>query len=273
MSVRAVLVVSVAWVALKVALVEANELDRATLFYASFDQSANAESAKGDQRIYSAESLARKETVSGLVGDAVTWQRSGGRRGGALRFAKKTERLVFFKGGKNIPYRNSNFGGTVSLWMKLDPKKDLPKGYVDPLQITDKKWNDASFFVDFDQGSDRDFRLGAFSDLDFWNPDERKFDDIPVSERPMVTVKAPPFNRDKWTHIAFTWQGFNADRSGKAALFVDGKHRGNIEGKQRFSWNPDDVVVMLGINYVGLIDELTIFNRALSAEEIKTLAD
>ena len=84
---------------------------------------------------------------------------SGGRIGGALHFHKKSPKLVFFQGGNNIPWAKSDFEGTVSLWLRLNPTEDLPEGYVDPLQITDKKWNDAAFFVDFTKESPRQFRL------------------------------------------------------------------------------------------------------------------
>ena len=243
-------------------------------FHATFDRSADAEKAAGDANIYTASSLDRKQVVAGLhAGDAVEWKASGGRKGGALLFKSKTEKLVFFKGEGNVAYRDSRFAGTVSFWMKLSPREDLPKGaFVDPLQITDKKWNDASFFVDFDKEDARDFRLGVFSDYAFWNPTDRKFDDIPLKERPMVFVKDPPFDREKWTHVAFTWSNFNSKDPGTATLYLNAKAQGTLPNKQRFTWDPKSTVIMLGINYVGWLDELLIFDRALSAEQIEKLA-
>lgn len=247
------------------------QLGHSLLFHASFDKSANADVAQGDGNIYTADSLKREKIRIGLHGDGVEWDKSKGRIGGALHFTKKSPQLVFFKGNNNVPFANSDFEGTVSMWMRLSPSKDLPQGYVDPLQITDKQWNDASFFVDFDQAEERDFRLGVFSDYKFWNPTNRKFDDIPIKERPMVFVKKPPFERDKWTHVAFTWKQFNTDKQGKAVLYIDGKDQGTINGRQRITWNPEEVVIMLGINYVGWIDDLAIFKNALSADEVQLL--
>ena len=244
----------------------------ARIFHASFDQSADADLAKGDAKIKTADSLKREKVQSGISTDAVRWTKSGGRVGGALEFVRKCDELVFFKGGKNVPFRKTHFAGTVSLWMKLNPKQDLPKGYVDPLQITDKKWNDASFFVDFDQEASRDFRLGVFSDFAFWNPKKRNFDDIPAEERPMVTVKTPPFSREDWTHVVFTWERFNdGDEQAVAMLYLNGRLQGEIKGKQRFTWQPEDAVIMLGINYVGWMDEISIYDRALTAKEVGTL--
>lgn len=242
------------------------------LFHASFDRSPNAEFAKGDAHIYTAPNLKRESARRGLHGPGAIWSKTEGKTGGALRFTKKQEQLVFFRGGANVPKVKQGFQGSVSLWMRLTPTKDLPKGYVDPLQITNKKWNDASFFLDFDQAETRDFRLGVFSDFRFWNPDNRNFDDIPAKERPMVFVKQPPFRRDRWTHVAFVWRQFNQDDPGRATLFLDGKPIGTLNRKQHFSWTAEDVVIMVGINYVGWIDELMIFDRPLSNQEILGLA-
>ena len=247
------------------------ELQKSIVFRASFDKDTSAEIGGGDKQIYTAESLERKESKAGLQTKAVRWERTDGPRAGALHFTTATKELIYFKGLKNLPYREKNFQGSVSFWMKLSPKEDLPKGYVDPLQITDKKWNDSSFFVDFDQTEERPFRLGVFSDYKFWNPTDRKFDDIPMKERPMVPVTKWPFDRKRWTHVAFTWKGFNTDKPASATLFLDGKSQGSLSTKQQFSWSPDKTVIMLGINYVGWLDDLVIFDRALAEPEVKIL--
>ena len=36
-------------------------------------------------------------------------------------------------------------------------------------------------------------------------------------------------------------------------------------------WDPSKALVMLGLNYIGLFDELAIFNRALADQEVRTL--
>ncbi|MEO1993827.1 MAG: LamG domain-containing protein, partial [Planctomycetaceae bacterium] len=203
---------------------------------------------------------------------AVQLMAQDGRFGGALSFSKKSPKLVFYQGARNVAYAADRFQGTIAFWMRLDPESDLPPGYVDPLQITDKKWNDASFFVDFTKDNPRQFRLGVFSDYKFWNPNDRKWDAIPVADRPMVHVKKLPFTKQTWTHVAFTYDGFNRTAgAGTATLYLNGKPQGKISGKQRFTWSPDKVVMMLGINYVGGLDDLAVFDRSLSPEEIGRL--
>lgn len=233
------------------------------LFRATFDHGPDADVAAGDKSIYTSPTLERKTSKRGLQGGNVQWQSTGGKHGGVLYFAKPTKQLTYFRGGKNVPYQAKDFRGSVSLWMRLSPREDLPDGYVDPLQITDKKWNDASFFVDFDQEKSRDFRLGAFANYKSWNPSDRKFDEIPVKERPMVVVEKWPFARDRWTHVAFSWSKLNADDEGVVTLYIDGKKQGDIQGSYVFSWQPEDVVIMLGINYIGWIDDLILFDRPM----------
>ncbi len=249
---------------------EPSSLADALLFHASFDESADADFAKGDARVYTAESLKREKTRPGLHSDAVTLDRQQGRYGGSLSFTRKNSQAVFFKGAGNLPTAIQGFGGSYSFWLRLTPDEDLPPGYVDPLQITDKAWNDASFFVDFTKNVPRKFRLGVFSNYAFWNPRDRKWDDIPDDERPFVTVKSPPFSREQWTHVGITFRDFNRpDRDGVATLYLNGESQGDLPGKQQFTWSEDRLAILLGIYFVGQFDDLSVFDRALSASEMK----
>ncbi len=242
----------------------------ALLFHASFDGSADADLAKGDARIYTAQSLKREDVQAGLHSSAVSLNRTQGRYGGSLSFTKKSDQIVFFKGDGNLPQTMQDFHGTYSFWLRLTPEEDLPPGYVDPLQITDKKWNDASFFVDFTKEVPRKFRLGVFSDYKFWNPQDLKWDDIPDRERPLVTVDKPPFSREKWTYVGITFREFNGEnQESVASLYLNGISQGDVRRKQRFTWSKDRLAIMLGINYVGQFDDFAIFDRALTAAEMK----
>ncbi len=240
-------------------------------FYASFDKSADADVARGDRRIYTASDLKRTQVEAGLQTGEVRLVEQG-KWGGCLQFGRKTEQVVFYRGQDNLPYQADSFSGTVSLWMSLAPDQDLEPGYVDPLQITDKAWNNAAFFIDFSKDEKpRHFRLGVFSDYAFWNPTNRDWNAIPVAERPMVTVEQPPFRRETWTHVAFTYHNFNTDQPAEAVLYLDGKSQGQLTSKQHFTWDPAQVAMFLGIYYTGRMDDLAVFDRALTPDEIQQL--
>ncbi len=247
-------------------------LAEALLLHASFDDSPNAEVASGDSSIYTATSLKRDKVRAGLHSPGVRLDPRSGRYGGALAFTKKVEEIIYFTGKDNLPSTDGPFSGSILFWMRLSPATDLPPGYVDPIQITDKNWNDASLFVDFTKDLPRKFRLGVFSDYQFWNPQDREWDAIPPQERPLVTVDEPPFSRDRWTHVAITLRDMNAEqKSGLATLYLDGKPQGSLRGKQQITWGDDRLAIMLGIYYVGRLDDLAVFNKALSEQEIQRI--
>jgi hypothetical protein len=245
----------------------------ALTLHASFDTGPDADLARGDNRIHTGEMLG-KNGKPGLLSGNVAIARGKGRRGDALEFKKKEGLCVYYRAGKNVTYRKEGWSGTVSLWLSLDPDRDLEPGFCDPVQITERAWNDGAFFVDFTKDdSPRHFRLGAFADRKVWDPTAREWDSVPVAERPMVEVAKPPFARGKWTHVAWTFTGFNTGKDGGVARFyLDGKFQGELRGRrQTFTWDPEKAVIMLGLSYIGLMDELNIFERALDDAEIQQL--
>jgi hypothetical protein len=57
-----------------------------------------------------------------------------------------------------------------------------------------------------------------------------------------------------------------------ARLYLDGKARGELSPRrQSFTWDPEQNAIALGLSYIGLLDELSIFDRALSGDEVGTL--
>ena len=116
-----------------------------------------------------------RDTARPGLPEGVEIARGKGRHGDALWFRKKSSSAVFFRAAENMPYRKSDWSGTISFWLSLDPDKDLEPGYTDPLQITERAWNDAAIWVDFSDKDPRHLRLGAFADLKVWNPSEQGF--------------------------------------------------------------------------------------------------
>ncbi len=245
---------------------------QAMILHASFDDATDLNLFGTDGRIFTADSTRRENPKPGNLIEAVSIAKGQGRYGDALAFHQKTDQVLFYQGSE-CGYRPQNWSGSVSLWMRLDPDRDLQPGYCDPIQITQRGWNDAAFFVDFDKDLPRDFRLGVFPDFGSWNPQDTPWDEIPTAERPMVTVKRPPFTADAWTHVCFTWENVNADdnRPATATLYLNGMKQGAVQRPLRFSWDPQQVGIMLGLSYIGLMDDLMIFNKALTAEQVASL--
>lgn len=225
--------------------------------------------------MFTADSMNKRDSAQpGLHGGAATvLVPNGGRFGGALRFNQKQAPVVFYRAASNLPYSTNRWSGTVSFWLLADPAGELAEGFADPIQITPRAWNDAAFFVEFEKRQTIPFRLGVYADFATWNPQNRKWEQIPANEKPLLTVPQPPFAKGKWTHVAFTFENFNTGRNdGLARLYLDGVPQGALENRtQTFTWDISKTAVMLGLSYIGSFDDLAIFDRALTPTEIAAL--
>jgi hypothetical protein len=90
------------------------------------------------------------------------------------------------------------------------------------------------------------------------------------AERPMVKLDHVPFSRTKWTHVVFTFDHLNTGKSGIGKLYIDGKLQKTLQGWDlTLGWEADKVQIVLAAAYVGRMDDLAVFNRALSDTEVK----
>lgn len=245
----------------------------ALLLYASFDNGIDADIAAGDKRLFTAPSYKEQDSAKpGLAHPDVSIVRGKGRSGDALEFRRKNTRAVFYRAAKNVAYRAGNTEGTVSFWLNLDPEKDLEPGFCDPIQITDKAYNDSAIWVDFTKDEvPRHFRLGVFGALKAWNPKNIPPEKNPDFDRRLIVEPKHPFRRGTWTHVAIVFSGLGSGK-GRTSLYLDGRLIGNHEAiGEPFEWDLNRAAIRLGVNYVGLFDDLAIFSRILNPGEIKSL--
>ena len=249
-------------------------LAQALTFHASFDNGPDADFALGNATLYTASSYDEQdEATAGIGSPDIEIVEGSGRFGNALEFKKQNTFAVFYRAEDNVAFSGSNWSGTVSLWLSLEPAEDLEPVFTDPIQITDVAYNDAAIWVDFTDANPRQFRLGIFGDLAVWNPDNLSANDVPVFLERLITVDPPPFARGEWTHVAITFTGLGSEDGGTANLYLNGDPQPKtMEGVgEPFTWDMSRAAIRLGLNYVGRFDELALFNRPLTPEEVRTL--
>lgn len=250
-------------------------LAAALTFHASFDHGPDADFGRGDRRLYSAVVEDGRETgapAPGLGQPALTIAEGQGRFGSALAFTPETSHVVLFKAAGNVAYAPSDFGGTAAFWLRLDPAA-LPGRYCDPFQLTDKDYSDACLWVDFTKNdTPPDFRLGCFGDRREWDVTGQQGRSEAFFFR-LAKVAEPPFANDRWTHVVITWEGLNTPRPGRARLYLDAQDRGATSRVgERFTWDVERACIRLGTgHFVGLFDDLAVFNRPLAADEVRAL--
>lgn len=249
----------------------AASLASALTLHASFDKGLDADFSRGDRTSYvkAAQELHRAEPTG-----EVTLAPEAGRYGGALHFKKKNGFQPVFKDSGVLGYNDRSWSATVSVWLRLNPDQDLEPGYCDPVQIVGDDGKKGFVFLEFSKDeTPRYFRYAIRPLFSIWNPDNVAWADIPFEKRPMVQVERPPFSRDEWTHVVFTLENINDQaQPPRGQLYINGKSQGAIENWDlTFAWNPKQVLLVLGASYVGHMDELAVFNRALSGPEIQRL--
>ncbi len=248
-------------------------LSEALTFHASFDQGPDADFALGDPKIYTAPSWEESDQARPGIGNPdVEIVPDMGRFGSALSFNQKNTSAIFYWAEEKVAYSDDDWSGTVSFWLNLTPGEDLAPGYCDPIQITDQSYNDAAVWVDFTNANPRQFRLGVFGDLEAWNPEGLSSDEHPGFEERLVVVGEPPFRRGSWTHVVITYSGLGSAAGGTARLYIDRHLQGEVNGvKEPFSWDLSRAQIRPGMNFVGLFDELALFDRPLAEAEVVAL--
>jgi hypothetical protein len=246
-------------------------LRQALTFHGSFDGGLDADFSKGDKAC-----LIKKgaEKVAFAGNEEALIVAGAGRFGGALHFPKKGTTRPMYAGAGMLNYNEQSWNASVSAWLRLTPDEDLEPGYCDPIQIVGDDTKKGFIFLEWSKDhTPRFFRYAIRPLIEIWDPNNLGWEGIPFDKRPMVQVANAPFSREKWTHAVFTLNQVNS-KTGKASgqLYLNGELQGSIEGWDlRFGWDSAQVALVLGAAYVGYLDDLAVFDQALTAEQVQLI--
>ena len=86
-------------------------------------------------------------------------------------------------------------------------------------------------------------------------------------------VKNVGFKAGDWHHVALAWRNFDTGRKdGHSTLYIDGKRVGEIRGHDlRMDLDLEKTGIYVAVSFIGLLDELAVFNRELTASEVAQL--
>lgn len=197
-----------------------------------------------------------------------------GRYGNALRFVKKSMACPSYDGQDIMNYSPEAWNTSVSVWLRLDPDKDLEPGYCDPIQIVANDTKKGFVFLEWSKDeTPRFFRYAIRPLFEIWNPTNVSWDSIPAKDRPMVQIEKAPFGADRWTHVVFTIEnGNDKSRPQSGSLYLNGELAGTVKDWDlTFGWDPEKVRLVLGAAYIGSMDDLAVFNKPLTLNEVRTL--
>lgn len=253
------------------------DLRKALTFYASFDAEVRGDFGGGtltpSTRHDDQERPGKFIFREGIDGKVFRIAKNAGIRGGALEALDVLPHRgrIFFPAKGNLAYRANGWGGAVSFWVNIDPNTMLKTPFCDPIQITHKGANDGGLWTDFPDSKPRAFRLGAFPAV----AEGEKATSEADPAAPLVTVKEIGFKQGQWNHVVMNWRNFDTGKpNAEAALFINGKLMGTLQNRPlAMRWDMQQTGIYVAVNYIGLLDELAIFNRPLTVEEIGVLRE
>ncbi len=246
-------------------------LSKSLTLFASFDEGFSADYSRGDKGCYLNQG---SELVPCVENDEAKIVKNEGRFGSAIHFPKKGTTRPLYPGKNVLGYNADSWSASVSLWLRLNPDEDLEPGYCDPVQIVGDDTKKGFIFLEWSKDhTPRHFRYAIRPLIELWDPQGLGWEGLPDETRPMVRVLNAPFSRHEWTHAVFTLDKIN-EKAGKpsGSLYLNGRKQGTIEGFDlTFGWDPASVNLVLGAAYVGYQDELAVFDRELTDEEVRQL--
>jgi hypothetical protein len=230
--------------------------------------------------IYTAESTKRAKVLMNNRCPTVSIAKGDGKFGDSLQFKDKTKDVLFYQLSPNLEEPQRNWGGTVSLWLKPNLEK-LGKEDCYPVQITDGDWNHGGFFVRFPAKRPATFEFGTVSKLNAAQAADSP-DDVTKDQLAVTVIDSSRFVNGEWTMVTFTFEDVNPRGQEKsvAKIYLNEKLEGEIRQPLHIKWmepgtpkTEQNAAIFLGINYVGGVDDLRIYERALSQPRLQKLHD
>jgi concanavalin A-like lectin/glucanase superfamily protein len=253
-------------------------LIKAATFYASFDDAVKADFGGGELTLSTRFPHKTEKGVfvfeKGYPEKSYRISEGRGNAGGALEAVDvpADSGRIFFPAKGNIAHKKGGWSASLSVWVSFDPDTQLKTKFCDPIQITSKSAGNGGLWFDFNDAKPRNMRMGVFPAVTEARP---MIKESREAWSPMVWVDSPGFHVGEWHHIVMNWHNLDTGRNdGRAALYIDGKLMGEIKDKDyplTMDWDLDKAGIYVAISYIGLMDELALFDRPLTEADIAIL--
>ena len=212
---------------------EKKVLDAVT-FYASFNAQPQGDFGGGEKAIWTRSDdpkiAGKKIDMPGYDEKRIRIAPGQGVQGGALEFVEALPRngYLFFPAAGKLAYQRTGWSGSVSFWLKTDLVTLLKSPYCDPVQITQKTYNDGAFWCDFTNDKPRRLRLGTFPSL----AAGQKSTAGAQEEKNIARIKGPRFDLSAWRHVAITWSNYNTGKpNALSILYLDGQPAATLKDR------------------------------------------
>ncbi|MSU78690.1 MAG: hypothetical protein EXS16_11425 [Gemmataceae bacterium] len=252
---------------------DADNLKKAVSFYASFDEALTPEVGVGTLSTRFNTKEAGKFVIEPGY-DKTKFRIAKGQGVGGGGCLEAVDVLpnngrIFFPMKTNLAFKKGGWGGAFSMWINTDPNTLLKTTFCDPIQITQNGANNGGIWFDFNNAKPRDMRMGVFAAVPTGKVGIKEED----PNAPMVRVPMVGFKVGKWHHVVVSWSNFDTGKADAiSTLYIDGKKIGDVQDRPiAMDWDVEKAGIYVAVNYVGLLDEMALFNRALTGDDVARL--
>jgi len=264
-----------------------DDLDRGLLLLSTFDDTTdlNLFGAQHAGWIHTAESTRRAMVWVNNRCPEATIVKDIGKKGDCFKFAEPTKKVLYYQGTGSLPNPKKNWSGSLSIW--LHPNLAMGRGDCYPIVFSDGDWNRGGFFIRVPAAEPNKIQLGAVSRATTVEPAKLtpEFDLAKVPKGRVFVTKPVTIKDDRWTLITMTYANINSETGDAATMqiFVNDESVGEIRKPISVAWMTpgatlkDDkevepeAAIFLGLNYVGELDDLRLYNHTMPAEDIRRL--
>jgi hypothetical protein len=247
-------------------------LKQAVTFYASFDESLMPDVGVGPIMTRSGDPKdpTKLTFAKGYDQDIYKIAKGKGVAGGCLDASDvlPNRGRFYYPVKGNLAYKKGGWGGACSMWINMDPAA-LKLQFCDPVQITHKGANNGGIWFDFNDAKPRDLRMGVFPAVVDGTVGAKESD----ADAPMVRVPKVAFKAGEWHHVVLSWSNFDTGKKDAlATLYIDGKKIGDVKDRAiAMGWDIEKAGIYTAVGYTGLLDEMAMFSRGLTADEVTAL--
>ena len=260
---------------LSTARAEEPDIRKAVTFYASFDEAVKGDFGGGDlnagTRFPHPTEKGQFVFEKGIDATVLKVAKGKGVAGGAFEATDVVPKngWMYFPMKGNLAYKKDGWSGSVSVWCNTDPDRLIKSKFCDPMQITQKGYDNGALWFDFNDAKPRDLRFGAFTA----RPVGQKAIGESDPKAPLVRLPGVGWKAGEWHHVVLTFKNLDTGKpDAVTALYIDGKLIGEVKDQAiAMAWDVEKAGVYLSLGYVGLLDEFALFDRALKAEDVALL--
>jgi hypothetical protein len=164
---------------------------KAVTFYASFDEAVKGDVGGGElnlgTRYPHPTEKGQYVFEKGINASVMKIAPGKGVAGGAFEATDVVPKngWLYFPAKGNLAYKKDGWFGSLSVWCNTDLHRFIKAKLCDPVQITQKGYDNGALWFDFNDAKPRDLRFGAFTA----RPEGQKA--VPESDSKAPLVRAP----------------------------------------------------------------------------------